>query len=168
MTYAVVFSSNTGNTRLLAEQIQKEKGDEKCAYFGEPNLQALEADVLYVGFWTDKGCCDEKAGDFLTKIHNKKVYLFGTAGFGKAESYFEKILKKAEQKIPKYNVIGKGFMCQGKMPYAVRKRYEDILRENPQDERIKMLIENFDMALIHPNEMDFHQLKEWLRSSTLQ
>lgn len=161
MKCAVVFSSLTGNTRLLAEQIRDEIGEE-CLYFGEPCPQALEADTLYVGFWTDKGSCDKQSGDFLTKIHGKKIHLFGTAGFGKEEAYFETILEKVMKMIPQDNQIGKGFMCQGKMPQSVRNRYVALLEENPQDKRMKMMIENFDTALSHPDETDLSHLKEWL------
>lgn len=161
MKYAVAFSSLTGNTRLLAEEIRKKMGEE-CIYFGEPCLQALEADTLYVGFWTDKGNCDKKTEEFLRKVHGKKICLFGTAGFGKEEAYFDRILEAVKGNIPQDNLVEKGFMCQGKMPLSVRKRYETMLEENPQDERMKMLIENFDMALSHPDEKDLYHLQEWL------
>ena len=32
---------------------------------GNPNPAAMEADTLYVGFWTDKGKADESTSDFL-------------------------------------------------------------------------------------------------------
>ncbi len=162
MQYAVVYSSKTGNTRLLAEQIQKEKGSAECIYFGEPSLEACKADVIYVGFWTDKGSCDAQTKAFLANVHQKTVYLFGTAGFGKEKSYFEKILNNVMAEIPKDNEVHSGFMCQGKMPQAVRKRYETMLAQNPHDEKAKMLLDNFDMALKHPNETDLQQLKDWL------
>lgn len=165
MKYAVVYRSLTGNTRILAEKIQKEKGKEDCVYFGEPDDKAKEAEVLYVGFWTDKGSCDDKIQEFLQNIHGKKIYMFGTAGFGKEESYFERILANVISCIPEDNQIGKGFMCQGKMPVSVRKRYEAMLEENPQDERMKMMIENFDQALSHPDEKDMQKLKEWIQKA---
>ena len=59
MTYAIVYSSRTGNTELLARTIQKALPAEDCVYFGGPDAAALAADRLYVGFWTDKGSCDE-------------------------------------------------------------------------------------------------------------
>lgn len=81
MSYAIVYSSKTGNTRLLADAIREVAGDD-CIYFGEPSDAALSADILYVGFWTDKGTCDSTVADFLKKLDGKKVFLFGTAGFG--------------------------------------------------------------------------------------
>ena len=54
MSYAVVFSSRTGNTELLAKTIREALGAEGCVYFGVPDAAALQADTLYVGFWTDR------------------------------------------------------------------------------------------------------------------
>ncbi len=162
MQYAVVYSSKTGNTRLLAEQIQKQKGSAACIYFGEPSTKALQADVLYVGFWTDQGSCDAQTKAFLANIHQKTVYLFGTAGFGQSKSYFDKILQNVMAEIPEDNVVHSGFMCQGKMPQAVRKRYKTMLEQNPNDTKAKMLLDNFDMALTHPDATDLQQLKDWL------
>ena len=49
-------------------------------------------------------------------------------------------------------------MCQGKMPFSVRKRYEAMLEQNPEDERVKGMIRNFDSALSHPDEADLGRL----------
>ena len=64
MKYAVVYKSLTGNTELLAEAVRSELGD-ACVYFGEPDAKALDADVIFLGFWTDKGTCEESLKSFL-------------------------------------------------------------------------------------------------------
>lgn len=73
MSYAIVYSSKTGNTRLLADAIREVAGDD-CIYFGEPSDAALSADILYVGFWTDKGTCDSTVADFLKKWMRKRYF----------------------------------------------------------------------------------------------
>ena len=94
MSYAIVFSSKTGNTKLLADTLHACLPQENCCYFGTPDPAAMEADDLYVGFWTDKGNADESTLDFLKQLHGKNIFLFGTAGFGGSEEYFNKILKR--------------------------------------------------------------------------
>ena len=59
MKYAIVYSSRTGNTELLAQRLRDSLPKEDCLYVGPPNKEALAAEKLYVGFWTDKGTCDE-------------------------------------------------------------------------------------------------------------
>ena len=114
MSYAIVFSSKTGNTKLLADTLHTCLPQESCCYFGTPDPAALEADELYVGFWTDKGTADESTLDFLKQLHGKNIFLFGTAGFGGSEEYFSKILKQAERSLDRSNTVFGRYMCQGK------------------------------------------------------
>ena len=159
MSYAIVFSSKTGNTELLADTLHSCLPQADCCYFGNPNPAAMEADTLYVGFWTDKGNADEGTSDFLKQLHGKNIFLFGTAGFGGSKEYFDKILKKVEHSLDKSNTVFGCYMCQGKMPQSVRERYVKM-KENPEHpDNIDALIENFDKALSHPDSDDLERLK---------
>ena len=163
MSYAIVFSSQTGNTKLLAETIYKNLKQENCCYFGTPDLAAMEADILYVGFWTDKGTADSATVDFLKQMHGKKVFLFGTAGFGGSEEYFYMILKKVERSLDRSNTVFGRYMCQGKMPLSVRQRYEGMKKQPIHLPNLDAMIENFDKALSHPDADDLEQLKQAVR-----
>ena len=160
MSYSVVFSSRTGNTKLLAEEIRKTLGEEDCVYFGIASDEALNADEIYVGFWTDKGTCDESVSEFLGKIKDKKVFIFGTAGFGGNPGYFKKILTSVEDNLDDSVKLKGGFMCQGKMPMSVRDRYVKMMEDPDHKGNLKALIENFDLALSHPDEKDLSNLRE--------
>lgn len=155
MSYSIVYSSRTGNTALLAQTIREALPAGDCLYFGAPDARALEADTIYVGFWTDKGTCDETISSFLQSITGQKVFLFGTAGFGGASAYFAQILQRVQQNLKDANVVG-SYMCQGKMPEAVRSRYL-AMEESP---RRTAMLENFEQALSHPDAQDLARLKE--------
>ena len=88
MSYSIVYSSQTGNTKQLAETLRETLPQEGCRYFGTPAEAAAEADTLYVGFWTDRGHADADCNAFLKTLRGKKVFLFGTAGFGGSAEYF--------------------------------------------------------------------------------
>lgn len=155
MTYSIVYSSKTGNTRMLAEALASFLPEADRVYMGEPAPQARDAERIYVGFWTDKGTCDPETAAFLAELTTQEVFLFGTAGFGGSADYFEKILAQVKQKLsPQVRPIGT-YMCQGKMPQGVRHRYE-AMEESP---RRQMLLDNFDQALSHPDEADLQHLK---------
>ena len=155
MSYAIVYSSPTGNTAMLAQTIREALPQAECCYFGEPDDQALSAKRIYVGFWTDKGTCDEQTARFLERLTDQQVFLFGTAGFGGAAAYFDQILGRVKEKLgPEVRVIGT-YMCQGKMPPAVRRRYE-AMEDSP---RRAAMLENFDKAVSHPDAQDLAQLK---------
>ena len=156
MTYAIVYSSKTGNTRLLAETLRDTLPTGDCLYFGEPGDEALRAERIYVGFWTDKGTCDADTAAFLARVTTQEVFLFGTAGFGGAPEYFDKILSAARQNLPDGATVFGIYMCQGKMPMAVRARYEQM-EDSP---RRQMMIENFDAALSHPDTADLSHLRD--------
>ena len=162
MTYAVIYASATGNTKMLAEEIRKRLGKKECVCFGtvEEAGTAVRADIIFAGFWTDKGDCSEELGHFLEGLHGRRVFLFGTAGFGGAQSYFDQILERVKGHLSADNEVVGTYMCQGKMPQSVRKRYEGMLEHNPGDERIKGMIENFDRAVQHPDEADLNLLGE--------
>ena len=158
MKYSIVYSSRTGNTSLLATKLKDTLPISDCVYYGTPDEKALEADLIFVGFGTYKGDCDESLSELLNKINNKQVFLFGTAGFGKSQSYFDQIISRVKRHINDSNTVVGSYMCQGKMPMSVRSRYESMLDKEPV--KMKEMIENFDEALNHPNEEDIIKLKE--------
>lgn len=163
MRYSIVYSSKTGNTRQLAEAIERQLPAGDLLYCGAPDAAALQADVLFVGFWTDKGTCDETVAQLLKQAEGKTVYLFGTAGFGQSQQYFDQILARVRENLPAGAVYGGGYMCQGRMPQAVRSRYEAMQVKEPENARYKMLIENFDAALAHPDTNDLEAAAAWTK-----
>ena len=163
MTCAIVYSSRTGNTEQLARTIQKALPAEDCVYFGGPDAAALAADRLYVGFWTDKGSCDEALAAFLSGVEGKEVFLFGTAGFGSQPAYFQAVLKRVQANLGPDCTLAGSYMCQGKMPQAVRQRYEAMLAAPGHAPNLEAMIENFDRALSHPDAEDLARLTEAVR-----
>ena len=103
--YSIVFSSSTGNTKKLADAVYEILPKDKCDYFGENDSKIPPSDLLYIGFWTDKGSADTKTLELLAKLKNKKIFLFGTAGFGASAAYFEKVLGQVRQSVAPGNVV---------------------------------------------------------------
>ena len=157
--YSIVFSSMTGNTRKLADKIHEILPKESCDYFGTADAQVIKSELIYIGFWTDKGNADSDTLDFLSKLKNKKIFLFGTAGFGGSDAYFQRILGNVKSAIDSSNTIVGEYMCQGKMPQSVRERYVKMKESPEHPDNIDTLIENFDKALSHPDADDMERLK---------
>ena len=161
MSYSIVYSSRTGNTALLAQAVREALPQEECRYFGAPQAEALGADTIYVGFWTDKGTCDEDVAAFLKSLPaGKEVYLFGTAGFGGSAVYFDKILNAAAANLNAGVALVGRYMCQGKMPEAVRRKFESM----PESPRRQAMLDNFDQALSHPDAADLTRLESEVRA----
>ena len=146
--YTIVCNSLTGNTKMLADRISEIL----------PNDD--NDDIVFVGFWTDKGNADSKTIEYLKLLRNKKIFLFGTCGFGGSEAYFDRILTNVKSNIDSSNEIIGEYMCQGKMPNSVRERYMKMKESDNCPPNIDALIDNFDKALSHPDEKDLEKLSQ--------
>ena len=120
--------------------------------------QAGGADVVFVGFWCDKGSCSPAVQHFLQGLAGKRVFLFGTCGFGESDEYFAQILDRVRAYLPAEAQCIGGAMCQGKMGVGVKRRYEGMLEKDPENARARMLIDNWNKAQSHPNEDDFARI----------
>lgn len=174
--YSIVFSSRTGNTAELAEAVRKTLPEGTCEYFGSVNgndggscaSSAIPAsETLFVGFWTNQGVADQATRQLLGQLKNRKVFLFGTAGFGGSEAYFQAILDKTKAFIDDSNTVIGTYMCQGKMPLSVRERYVKMREQPDHMPNIDAMIENFDKALSHPDANDLEKLAK-LVSETVE
>lgn len=120
--------------------------------------QASEADVIFVGFWCDKGSCSPAVQHFLQGLVGKRVFLFGTCGFGESDEYFAQILDRVRTYLPADAQYIGGAMCQGKMGMGVKRRYEGMLEKDPENAQARMLIDNWNKAQSHPNEDDVSRI----------
>ena len=120
--------------------------------------QASGADVVFVGFWCDKGSCSPAVQHFLQGLVGKRVFLFGTCGFGESDEYFAQILDRVRAYLPADAQYIGGAMCQGKMGMGVKRRYEGMLEKDPENAQARMLIDNWNKAQSHPNEDDVSRI----------
>ena len=158
--YSIMFSSVTGNTRMLAEAIRETLPKENCDYFGVCGGAEAKSELLYIGFWTDKGNADAATLALLAKLRGKKIFLFGTAGFGGSEAYFRKVLDRVRQSVDASNTVIGEYMCQGRMPQAVKERYLRMKEQPEHPANLDMLLENFDRALPHPDAADLEKRRK--------
>lgn len=159
--YSIIYSSRTGNTKKLAEAIYNVLPQNSCDYYGEVDkIEDELSEVLYIGFWTEKGDADLQTIELLKQLKNKKIFLFGTAGYGESEKYFKNIVDNVKKNIDSSNTIIGTFMCQGKMPLSVLERYKKMKEQKNSMFNIDNLIANFDKALSHPNENDIKTLEK--------
>lgn len=168
MNIALITNSKSGNTAQLAQALREafavsdvqlacdvELPDAPdAAQLEDAAGQVLLADAVCVGFWCDKGSCTEGVAKLLGRMDGKCVFLFGTCGFGGSQEYFDQIIERVQGHLPQTTKLAGAFMCQGKMGPGVRARYEAMLAKDPTDARAQALIDNFDLALAHPDAED--------------
>lgn len=156
MRVTIVCASRSGNTERLAERAR--------AALGDALVNDVEtADVVLLGSWCDKGGLAEELAPALPELSGKRVFVFGTCGFGGSQDYYDRVLDRYQATLPDgAEVIGR-FMCQGQMPHSVRERYVAMAERDP--ERFTPMIENFDRALGHPDETDLAAFEAALRAA---
>lgn len=154
MKYSVFYSSVTGNTEKLAKAVEE-------VFAQDTKVEdPAEADLVCVGFWTREGNADEKSRNFLKTLYNRKIFLFGTAGFGDSQSYFGGLLEKVQDSMNDTNEVVGGFMCQGKVSQAARDLYHKLKSEVPhQGAHYDLMIANADKGVTHPDADDIDNLK---------
>lgn len=153
---AVLCASRTGNTERLAKRARE-------LVAGRLSDTVEGAGTVLLGSWCDKGGLAEELADALPALAGRRVFLFGTCGFGGSEEYYGRVLDRYEAALPEgAQVIGR-FMCQGQMPPSVRERYVAMAEKDPG--RFGPMVENFDRALGHPDEADLDAFEEALRAA---
>ena len=158
MKIAIVFESVTGNTAQLAEALRFHFRGQDTVLIQSADADVLDQDVVFAGSWTDKGDCSPAMAALLEKLEKKKLFLFGTCGYGGSQEYFDTIYRRFASHVKPDNKILGSFFCQGRMPVTVLRRYEAMLEANPNNARWESCIENYNEALAHPNACDLASL----------
>lgn len=169
LDYLVLYTSKTGNTKQIAMEIFSAlPGTSKdIVNLSEISdipalLSSKQASLYFIGFWTNCGSCSMEIMDVLSLLHNNKIAIFGTCGMGNDTTYYHSVSSKVSAFISEDCECLGIFMCQGKMPITVRRRYESVLAEAPENENTKRMIRNFDEALLHPDFKDLEGARNFV------
>lgn len=157
----VTYSSLTGNTKLVAENIfEIIDGEKELVSLNDiKNVDIDSFDTLVVGYWVDKGSADGRTKRFLKELSNKNIALFGTLGADPKSEHGNKVLDRVAKLVEKNNLIG-NFLCRGKIdPKLVEKmgKFPLKLVHPLTPERLKRI----EDAKPHPNAEDLAEAKEY-------
>ena len=161
LEYAVLYQSETGNTRKIAAEIFSAiPSDFKDLINICECRQIPDAKIYFVGFGVCKGTCSRKIIDCLSQLSDKKIVLFATCGAKPLEEYRKLVESNVTAWIEDDNEYIGMFMCQGKMRMEVRKKYEES--RTPENLfHINKMLENFDEAMLHPNKEDLERVRQF-------
>ena len=160
MKQLVVYSSQSGNTQKLAEEIFRQLPDEKDI---KPVAEAPSPsgyDLVYVGFWFKAGQPDPASMEYLKKCSNSKIFLFASHGAAAGSEPAKMGMNKAIEATGGATVAGT-FSCPGEVPDQVM---ETAAAKDPQPPWLKDAPE----AKGHPNGNDFMNLSEALIAAGLK
>ncbi len=149
MEYAVIYESQTGNTRRVAEAIFKSLHSDHKQLYNLERVQNVKADVYFVGFGVRNNGCSMKVIDCLEQINDGRIALFGTCGYPATEQYRGKVAKMMDIWLPTEAEYLGLFLCQGRIPDYQQEKW----RQNSEIYRPQME-ELFQMADSHPDRDD--------------
>jgi len=152
MKFLIVYSSQTGNTKKLAEAVYESVTGEKEIY---PISEAPEPDgfdLIAVGFWLQAGKPDPKTMEYLPKIGSgKRLFLFATHGAASDSDHVNNALIAAKGLSPDSEIAGM-FSCQGEVNPKVLEK----VSAKPQP---PIWLKDAPDAKGHPNDTDIDTLK---------
>ncbi len=160
MKQLIVYSSQGGNTKKLAEEIFRQLPDEKDIkpVAGAPDPSGY--DVVCMGFWLKAGQPDPAAQEYLKKCGGCKVFLFASHGAAASSEHAKMGMNKAIELTDGATIAGT-FSCQGEVPAKVM---ETASGKDPQPPWFK----DAANAKGHPNGNDFMNLSEALIKAGLK
>ena len=153
MKSLIVYSSQTENTKKLANVIYENLEGEKDICSVDQALSLEGYDRLFIGFWFQAGKPDPKTLEFLEKADKGlKIFLFATHGAAKGSDHVENAVNYARNLLKNAYITGV-FTCQGEVNPKVLEK----VKQKPEP---PVWIGDADDAVGHPNEEDCLALKK--------
>lgn len=152
MKAIVVYSSQSGNTKKLAEAVKEAMppGTELYPVDQAPDPDGY--DLVALGFWFQAGSPDPKSAAYLPKLKGQKLFLFATHGAAPESEHAQQGLQKAISLAPEAQLVGV-FNCQGEVNPKVLAKVS--ARPDPPP-----WLGDTDKAKGHPDQGDLEAVKE--------
>ena len=155
LKYLVVYASESGNTKMIAEEIFKAiPSPSKDIVNIRQWTGKLDAETYFIGFWANHGSCSLEIIDLLSSLINKNIAIFGTCGMNNTEEYYKNIETNVRAWISDSNYYLGSYFCQGKMPALIREKYEKCRDKCDDQYIIDHMISMYEEGLQHPNRQD--------------
>jgi len=155
MSAIVIYSSQSNNTKKVADAVAEEMGCESKPVSEAGDISAY--DTVAVGFWYKAGQPDPASQEFLATLTGKKVFLFGTHGAAVGTPPADNGMAKAKELAAGATVVGT-FNCPGEVGEKVLKM---AAAKNPQPPWLAAAPD----AKGHPDEADLAAAKMAARAA---
>jgi flavodoxin len=159
MKVLVVYSSVTGNTEKVARAIAS--AFEGAVVAKASDMPITEGyDLVFAGFWCDKGQVDDKCAAFLAAMPARPVCVFGTLGGDPKSERAAAFIEKVAGKIPEHLELKALRMWQGKIDPKIIEAMSRMPGASPMTEERKARLAE---AAKHPTEGDLAEARAWAK-----
>lgn len=155
MKTLVVYSSQSGNTRKLADAVFEAIAGEKEIHSVEQAPDPSGFNPVAVGFWLKAGKPDPQTLEYLSKVEDQQLFLFATHGAAAGSAHAEGAMALARSLVPNAKVLGT-FSCQGEVDPSVLER----VSQKPEP---PVWLKDAPQAAGHPGQSDIQELKKVIK-----
>lgn len=150
--WGVFYSSITGNTKQIAEQIAAAAGDADILALEKMPEDLSAYEVVALGYWLKRGGPDPQMTRILPQIKNATVVLFETHGADVGSEHAITAFARAAYLLGSGCKILGTFSCQGKINPVLIERRKNTSPGDPHGGAEAR--ERWQRAANHPNEDD--------------
>ncbi|WP_372682794.1 flavodoxin family protein [Desulfosarcina sp.] len=157
MNAIVVYSSQTGNTKKLAETVCEAlpTGTQMCLVDEAPD--PTDYDLVALGFWFQAGKPDPKSASYLARLKgHKKVFLFATHGARPGSDHAASAMAHAQALAEGATVAG-SFSCYGEVN-------PNVLEKVKAKPLPPVWLDDAADAVGHPDASDMDNLRRALKA----
>jgi len=151
MKSLVVYSSQTGNTRKLADAVFEALTGEKEIYPVSEAPDPSGYEFIALGFWLIHGKPDPESLEYLPKIKGKPLFLFATHGAAARSEHAMNGMNYAKDLASGARIVG-SYSCQGEVDPKIMEK----AREKPEPPE---WFADAPVAVGHPDKSDVEELK---------
>lgn len=157
MKMACIYSSKTGNTRMVAEAVHRAmpEGSALCAVESAPS--PADYDFLALCYWVDRGNADAQSLRYMEQVSGKKVGVFGTLGAYPDSDHGRDVVANVARQLDGNDILG-SFLCQGKIDPKLLEAMARIPGHEMTEERRARIEE----AKKHPDTQDLDNARRAL------
>ena len=150
MKSLIVYSSQSGNTKKLAQAVYETLTGPKAMYAVAEAPAPADYDLVALGFWLQAGKPDPKSAEYLGRIGKKSLFLFATHGAAAGSDHALNAMDAARSLAPEADIVGT-YSCQGQVNPKVLEK----AKSKPEP---PVWIDDTDDAVGHPDEADIEVL----------
>ena len=161
----VLYSSRTGNTKKVALAIAGAlPAGTPCLPVAEAPADLAAYDLVFIGYWVDRGTANAEAKALMEKLHNAHVVVFATLGANPLSEHAQMCLDNGVKLLPEGTDVAGTFICQGAVdPKVIEMMYKHFPAGHPHGrtpERDALHAE----AAKHPDDADLQRAADFARA----
>ena len=164
MKTLIIYSSETGNTKMVCEKAFEYINGEKVIIpvKEKDSVNLDDFDNIIVGTWIDKANANAEARKFINTLSNKNIFFIGTLATSLESEHAKKCFNNLTKLCSKKNNFVDGVLARGKVSKDLQEKFTKF----PLNIIIHKFVPNMKEIILeaasHPDESDFLLIKDFI------